>query len=55
MMGRNPAGFPAFLFRRIMKKGQIIEGTVKEISFPNVGLVETEDGQESLPRGGEAA
>ncbi|MCR5338460.1 MAG: class I SAM-dependent RNA methyltransferase [Lachnospiraceae bacterium] len=27
-----------------MKKGQIIEGTVREISFPNVGLVETEEG-----------
>ncbi|MBR4758789.1 MAG: 23S rRNA (uracil(1939)-C(5))-methyltransferase RlmD, partial [Lachnospiraceae bacterium] len=27
-----------------MKKGQVIEGIVKEIVFPNVGLVETQEG-----------
>ena len=28
----------------VMKKGQMIEGTVERIDFPNKGIVRTEDG-----------
>ena len=43
-----------FMYRRIyenMKKGDIFEGTIEKVSFPNKGLVRTEEGAVTVKNG----